>query len=267
MNTGSALMWFAASACAAVALLWGSARAGRLVPSRRGQDQLSHRVALVIAGIGLFIVLLVGVGGALAKWAAFIVAAGELIATSAWLLTRQAVERQGVSNEHKIIKACGMIAGQLEAGEIPAQAMLNTAEDVPLLASVAGTIQIGGDVPAELHFLAGRPGCSGLDWLARSWQLCERTGMPLSPVIRRLSDTLRQQGIVRDQRRAELASAKSTSRLLAGLPAIGMAMGFFVGADPIEFLTDSLAGHLCLVCAASLISGGLIWTQYLTKEQ
>jgi len=253
--------------CVAAWLLKGSARSDRLRSAPAVGDQVRSKAVIIVAGVGILVILLVGVGGVLARWTAFIVAAGELAATIGWLIARQAIERKSVDNERLVIKSCGMIAGQLDAGEIPAQAMTIAAEDVPLLAPVAAIIQIGGDVSAELHALARQPGCSGFDWMARGWRLCERTGMPLSPVIRQLSDTLRQQGVVRDQRRAELASAKSTSRLLAGLPAIGIGMGLFVGADPLDFLTNSLPGHICLVSAASLICGGLIWTHHLAKEQ
>ena len=90
--------------------------------------------------------------------------------------------------------------------------------------------------------------------------------MPLSPVTRHVADTLRRQGDIRDQRRAELSTAKSTSRLLAGLPLVGVGMGFFVGANPLAFLADTMPGHLCLVAAATLICAGLIWTTYLAKE-
>ena len=260
------IIWMcAALLTAAVALLIGSPRAGRLQwtdPSlRRG------RLMPLVVGGAVLLVVMVAAGGALARWTAFIVAGGELTATVGWLLTRGLAERRGQVNERLVVRACTMIAGQLDAGEIPAQALVTTAQDVPLLAPAAGAVQVGGDVATELQRLARQPGCKGLQWVARGWRLCERTGMPLSPVMRHVADTMRQQGDVRDQRRAELATAKSTGRLLAALPAVGIAMGFFVNADPLTFLANSLPGQVCLVAAATLICVGLIWTNHLAKEE
>jgi len=222
-------------------------------------------VLIAVAVVGVVVVILL-VSGPLAHWTAFIVAGGELSITAGWLLARSLAERRALANERLVTRACGMIAGQLDAGEIPTQALLATAEDVPLLVPAAGAVHIGGDVPAELRQLGRRPGCAGLTWLAHGCQLSETTGMPLSPVTRRVADRLRQESDIRDQRRAELATAKSTSRLLACLPLLGLGMGFFVDADPLTFLTTSFAGHLCLVGAATLICAGLIWTTHLSRE-
>jgi len=225
-----------------------------------------RQTAPLVAVAGLTMIAAIAIGGPWAKWAAFIVAGAELTATLGWLTHKSVRQKRGLRNERDVIRACSLMAGQLDAGEIPASALLSTAEDVALLAPAAGALGIGGDVATELHKLARRGGCAGLDWVARGWRLCERTGMPLSPVMRHVADTLRQEGDVRDQRRAELATARSTSRLLAGLPVVGIVMGFVVNANPLKFLGGSLAGHICLVAAATLMCAGLIWTDHLAKE-
>jgi len=250
----------------AVVLLWGSPGAGRLTGAPDIQAAPAHRTWLVVAGVAMVFAIVVG-SGAVSRWLAFIVAGGEVAATVGWLLARSLTERRAGLNEKQVIKACSMIAGQLDVGEVPAQAMTVVAQDVPLLAPAAGAVRVGGDVATELLRLARGPGCSGLDALAHGWQLCERTGMPLGPVMRQVAATLRSQGDVRDQRRAELATSRSTSRLLAGLPALGLGMGFLVDANPLSFLSGSLAGHLCLVAAATLACVGLIWTEQLAKEE
>ena len=244
---------------------WGPG-AGRLLQPAPGAVRSSGRegiagwAAATAAGLALV------VGGASGGWLAFAVAGGELAATISWLVARTLRERTARSNERQVIMACSMIAGQLDVGEIPAKAVGAVASDVTLLATAAGVVQVGGDVAGELRRLAGRPGCSGFDALARGWRLCERTGMPLGPVTRQVADDLRRQGDIRDQRRAELATARSTGRLLAGLPAVGVGMGYMVGTNPLHFLASSLAGHICLVAAATLACAGLIWTEHLAKE-
>jgi len=201
-----------------------------------------------------------------AKWLSFIVAGGEILATVAWLIGRGVTGRRAIANEQQVIRACSVIAGQLDTGEIPARALTIAAEDAPLLTPTVGALTVGGDVAGELTQVAGQPGCGGLAEMARGWQLCERTGMPLAPLMRQVTDSLIQLGDIREQRRAELASSRSTSRLLAGLPVVGLGLGFIVSANPLAFLSGSLAGHLCLIAAATLASAGLIWTELLTRE-
>ena len=256
----------AVSLVIAVSSWFGSPDPVRLNRSPSG-DSSPPRRALVIAGGLVLAVVVVIFSGAAARWLAYIVAGGEVAATVGWLLVKTATERRAAVNERQVIKACTMIAGQLDVGEVPSQAMAVVAQDVPLLAPAAGAVRVGGDVALELLQLARGPGCAGLGALASGWQLCESTGMPLGPVMRQVADTLRQQGDVRDQRQAELATSRSTSRLLAGLPAVGLGMGFLVDANPLSFLSGGLVGHLCLVAAATLACAGLIWTEILAKEE
>jgi len=260
-----------AIACAALItgaalLLIGWPRADLLRKSPRTAEAPHKRLIWALLGVAGLAVVMIVAGGVLAPFAAFILVGAELITTAAWLVQRGRAERRGLANERTVIRACSLIAGLLDAGEIPTQALLTTADDVPLLAPAAGAVSIGGDVPTELQNLSLQPGCSGLAWLARGWRLSESTGMPLSSVARYITDTLRRQGDVRDQRRAELSTAKATSRLLAGLPVVGIGMGFLVGANPLTFLTDGLVGHLCLIGASTLICIGLIWTTQLSRE-
>jgi len=251
----------AASLVLAIAMLVGWPRTAILrLPPAGGPG--SRRALVGLAAAAAVVVTLVFSG----RWMAFIIAGGELAATVGWLLARGVTERRGLANERQVIRACSMIAGQLDAGEHPAQALVTTVEDVPLLMPAAGAVRVGGDVPAELQRLSDQIGCSGLVWLARGWRLSEATGMPLSPVIRHVAETLRRQGDIRDQRRAELSTAKSTSRLLAGLPLVGVGMGFIVDANPLVFLGNTMPGHLCLVAASTLTCAGLIWTTYLARE-
>jgi len=264
--TGTIIIVVGFAAVAGV-MLAGSSRPSRLLTVPAQSTRSEHR-NLMIGGlaVGLGVVAVIVAGELLSKWLAFIIAGGEVLATVSWLVGRGITEKRAASNERQTIRACSVIAGQLDTGEIPARAMTIAAEDAPLLAPAVGALTVGGDVATELTRLSERPGCGGLAEMARGWRLCERTGMPLAPLMRQVSEALIQLGDVREQRRAELASSRSTSRLLAGLPVVGLGMGFIVSANPLEFLSASLIGHLCLIAAATLASAGLIWTELLTKE-
>jgi len=256
-------------ACAAVAgaLLLGSSNPSRLMAGTNRATAPPHRHLLLgAAAVGVGVVAVILAGELFSKWLAFIIAGGEIMGTVIWLLSRGVTQQRAMANERQVIRACSVIAGQLDTGEIPARALTIASEDAPLLAPTVGALTVGGDVAGELTKLAAQPGCSGLAEMARGWRLCERTGMPLAPLMRQVADAMVQLGDIREQRRAELASSRSTSRLLAGLPAVGLGMGFIVSANPLAFLSGSLAGHLCLIGAATLASAGLIWTEMLTRE-
>ena len=252
----------------AALLLIGSPRSGRLrvTPEKTTGPPRRQTVAMVVV-TGAAILALALAGEVVTRWLAFIIAGGEVAATTAWLAVRSVMARRTADNERQAIKACSIIAGQLDIGEIPAQALVVAAGDLPLLAPAAGAVQMGGSVTDELKRLAQQPGCAGLGQISRGWALCERTGMPLGPVVRQVAGALRQSQDVRDQRQAELASSRSTSRLLAALPVVGIGMGFLVNANPLAYLTGNTAGHLCLIGAATLACAGLIWTEALTKEE
>lgn len=261
--------WLAAAVLVTVAAgLWFGAPAPRRLleappPARAAQSRRAG--ALVVGAVALATAALLA-SGVFAHWLAFVVAGGEVAATAAWLVTRSITQGRAMHNERQVVKACTMIAGLLDTGEVPHQALAMLAEELPLLGPAAGAVQVGGDVPSQLRALARGPGCAGLGALAGGWQLCENLGMPLGPITRQVADDLTRQGDVREQRRAELATSRSTSRLLAALPVVGLGMGFLVDANPLNFLTGGLAGHLCLVGAATLACAGLIWTEHLARE-
>jgi len=193
--------------------------------------------------------------------------AGVVVATAVWTVRRGAAERTRLRHRAEVVRSCGVIAGQLDIGEIPVRALQVGAQDCPLIAPAAAALAIGGDATAELRAIGARPGCGGLVDLADGWTLCERTGMPLAAVVRRIADAVRAQADDEAAREAELSPARATGRLMAVLPGVGMMLGAFVGADPLGFLFGGWVGQLCLLGAAGLACAGLVWTQRLSEER
>jgi tight adherence protein B len=186
------------------------------------------------------------------------------VGVTRWLLRRAAYERRRKDGRDQVIRGCGILAGQLAIGELPATAVKVTASETALFAPVAAAVDVGGDPVAAFRLIAQQPGCEALTQLADGWQVCLRTGMPLSDTVQVAVTNVEREVEREATREAELASARTTGRMLAALPLVGMLMGFTVGADPFAFITGSVFGQLCLFGACCLAGGGLIWTELLS---
>ncbi|MCL2316933.1 MAG: hypothetical protein FWC46_07620 [Actinomycetia bacterium] len=252
---------------AGLVVLWawlpGVGRPDRLAPERssRRMATAAPRVPVVVLVVGLVALALVP----RTDWA--LVGVGVVVVgTAVWVLRRGATERRRLRNRAEVVRACGVIAGQLEIGEIPSRAIQVGAHDCPLLAPAASALAIGGDPADELRRIGQEGGCAGLADLADGWQLSTRTGMPLAAVVRQVADTVRTQADDESTREAELSSARATGRLMVVLPGVGMMLGYFVDANPLAFLFGTWVGQLCLLGAACLACAGLVWTQRLSEE-
>ena len=56
------------------------------------------------------------------------------------------------------------------------------------------------------------------------------------------------------------------TRLLGGLPLVGLGLGYAVGGDPIGYLTGSAAGLVCLTIGGGLAAVGLVWSDTLADR-
>ncbi len=162
-----------------------------------------------------------------------------------------------------VITLCGVLAGEVRAGRQPGEALLRAARDCDGLADAQATVlaaaRFGGDVPDALATAARQPGAEGLRGLAACWRVAVDQGAGLAAGLDRLSAALRAE---RDQRcdlRAQLAGARATAVMLAGLPALGLLIGGALGADPLHVLLHTPAGLGCLVAGGVLEGLGVWW--------
>lgn len=165
-----------------------------------------------------------------------------------------------------MIEACAVLSADLRAGRPPQDALAAASEVCAELGPAAEIAKLGGDVGAALVESSAAPGAGGLAALGAAWRVVERSGVALSSVVSRLAESLRADEAARRQATAALAGARSTARLLAGLPLLGTALGHLLGAEPLAFLTGTPAGWFCLFAGVALMIAGLAWVERLIAE-
>ncbi|WP_217140762.1 type II secretion system F family protein [Streptomyces sp. AC627_RSS907] len=168
-----------------------------------------------------------------------------------------------------VIALCGAVAGEVKAGRQPAEALLCAAHDFAGLgdarAAVLAAARFGGDVPGALTAAARQPGAEGLRGLAACWRVAVDQGAGLAAGLDRLEGALRAERDQRSDLRAQLAGARATAVMLAGLPALGLLLGVALGSDPLHVLLHTGAGLGCLLVGGVLEGLGMWWVGRIVR--
>lgn len=177
---------------------------------------------------------------------------------------RAAAERRARERRaDAVIALCTALAGEVRAGRQPGEALLPAARDSgglgDMQAAVLAAARFGGDVPDALTAAARQPGAEGLRGLAACWRVAVDQGAGLAAGVDRLEAALRAERDQRADLRAQLAGARATAVLLAGLPVVGLALGAALGADPLHILLHTSSGLICLAAGGVLEGLGLWW--------
>ncbi|MGW5636855.1 type II secretion system F family protein, partial [Streptomyces sp. NPDC003832] len=168
-----------------------------------------------------------------------------------------------------VIALCAALAGEVRAGRQPGEALLRAARDSGGLGEAQATVlaaaRFGGDVPGALATAARQPGADGLLGLAACWRVAVDQGAGLAAGLDRLEAALRAERDQRADLRAQLAGARSTALMLAGLPVLGLLLGVVMGADPLRVLLHSGAGLGCLFAGGVLEGVGMWWALRIVR--
>lgn len=168
------------------------------------------------------------------------------------------------------------VATRLRAGASLAEAWRRSLPD-PLPVWAAEVVRAAG-VPSPEAAVASAPPRWHPPWrrepspgaaaaaAAAACRLAARTGAPLAEVIDVVVTGIGEAAEGDELRRTALAGPRATARLLAWLPAGGIALGTALGADPLAVLLGGGLGGVCLVTGGALFLIGRRWVQALVSE-
>lgn len=220
-----------------------AARLRLLQPASDGSRPVRLRVPSM--GIGVLPSAACG-AAALAAWSRFgfgvtvpvlpALAGAVAAATGAAVVSRAAADRERQRAAAALVESVGALSADLRAGQPPAEA----------LAALAGE-------PRSMPVISNPA-------VAAVWMVSETSGAPAAAVLDRVERDLRAR---QDQRRevtAQLAGARSTAVLLAGLPVLGIGLGAGMGAQPLRVLLGTVPGQFALLAGVGLEAVGVLWT-------
>ena len=249
-----------------VAVLAAALSAGLLVRPppqlRAGRWGAGWRAAVpAVAGVAsVLLVIAPEVAAALVVLAAAAAGAGSLVRRRRDRLARQAASA-------RVLETCDLLSAELSAGQPPGECLDRAAAAWPTLAPVSAAFHVGSDVPSALRTVAGEVGGAGeLRVVAAAWQVGHRTGDGLAATVGRVAESLRERAATRRVVAGELASARATARLLAGLPVVALAMGSGVGGSPWGFLLGTAPGLACLAAGLAFELAGLGWIEAIARD-
>lgn len=225
----------------------------------------SHPGWLLPAGVGFIAVVLVWValGPRVLGW---VVTAGVLVGTAAWLVRRTRMDRRRARVRGDTARATRTLALLLQAGQIPTDALDDAASDCSALAPVAHTGRLGGDVSLAFRELGEQPGGAGYARVSAAWHVSERTGAPIAILLGRVAENLRRERHLAAVVSTELAAARASGRIMALLPFVAIALGSVVGAKPLDFLFGSSLGQMAFMAGTALVAVGVVWTERIARS-
>lgn len=253
----------------AALLCWPDARAAtrlRAIAGQRSRNRLrtprpravTAMTAAVLAGW-----LIAGLGGALA--------ATLLAVTVRRQLRARTESRQTLTAVDGLAEALRTLVAGLRAGAHPATAAELAAEDAPpqtatAMRAIAAAARLDGDIAAVVNSVRTPALATALGRVTTAWRLAQRYGLPLSDVLDATRRDLEQRARFTRQVQARMAGPRLSALALAMLPAVGLALGAAMGANPLAVFTGTALGQVLLVTGVALLCAGITWSTRITTR-
>ncbi|OJZ75688.1 hypothetical protein BRW65_03890 [Mycobacterium paraffinicum] len=168
--------------------------------------------------------------------------------------------------------ALDVLVGELRVGSHPVRAFeVAAGETVGAVAesfrAVAARARLGADVAAGLRAAANASALPAhWDRLALCWQLASEHGLAIATLMRAAQRDIAERQRFSVRVTSNMAGARATATILAGLPTLGVLLGQLIGARPLAFLLNGRAGGWLLVVGSMLACGGLLWADRITDR-
>ena len=166
-----------------------------------------------------------------------------------------------------MVAALQTVVGELRAGAHPVRAFATAAgesdgEVASGLGALSARARLGADVAGALGAIASTSAVPAY-WLRVEvcWRLAAEHGLPMSTLMRAAQEDLTERQRFADRLDSQLAGARMTATILAGLPVVGVVFGQLVGAHPVRFLLGG--GGWLLVAGVALMCVGIGWSDRL----
>ncbi|RJQ78516.1 type II secretion system protein [Pseudonocardiaceae bacterium YIM PH 21723] len=269
------MAWMSAAlaACAIWALPGGRAahRLTGVLPVSRGADRPRRTpdVRWYFGGLAIAVPVLgiavAGFGGA--------VAGLVLACTVIQGYRRSRIDRDRVRSATDLTAGLATLAGELRAGAQPivAAARIGTAQRgvVSIFARLAAAARFGAEDSAVAGERSGQESsgpAAPVRQLALAWRLAQRHGIAFAPLLETIERDLRWRIRMAADLHGQLAGARTTGVVLAGLPVLAVLLGELVGAGPWHVLTGTAGGRFALVIGSCLLAAGYLWCRRLAGD-
>ncbi|OBG55501.1 MULTISPECIES: type II secretion system F family protein [unclassified Mycobacterium] len=243
-------------------------------PRRRLAPMASNRRWRPVAGPREAACLaVVAVGAAAVLLPLTTVLAVAVVGTTANLRYRRRHRTRCAQREGQALEgALDVLVGELRVGSHPVRAFgVAAGETAGAVAesfrAVAARARLGADVAAGLRAAAKSSALPGhWDRLALGWQLASQHGLAIATLMRAAQRDIAERQRFSARVTSNMAGARATAAILAGLPALGVLLGELIGARPLAFLFNGRAGGWLLVVGSALACGGLLWADRITDR-
>lgn len=205
------------------------------------------------------------------------VAAGMLAGVVLWRDSRRRRRLVGEQADADLLTALSIMIAEMSVGALVATACAAAAAELcrikpdsavaQELSSLAGRAALGGRITVSgMNETSGGPGTAVWHRIGTAWQLSDQHGLPMIDLLVAVRADLLAQNAFDARTRAGLAGPRATATVLAGLPALGIALGQATGADPVGVLTGGGLGGLLLIVGTALVVAGLCWSDRIVER-